>query len=63
MMPIFLTMIATPGAMLRKAARVLFRFVAVQFAGPLRYRPEAHYMRGPGPKWREKYLQDRPARW
>jgi hypothetical protein len=20
------------------------------------YRPEAHYMRGPGPKWREKHL-------
>ena len=22
---------------------------------PDRYRPEAHYMRGPGPKWREKH--------
>jgi len=21
---------------------------------PRRYRPEAHYMRGPGPKWRSK---------
>jgi hypothetical protein len=21
---------------------------------PSRYRPEAHYMRGPGPKWRAK---------
>ena len=21
------------------------------------YRPERHYMRGPGPKWREKYAQ------
>ncbi len=21
------------------------------------YRPEAHYMRGPGPKWREKHMQ------
>ena len=20
------------------------------------YRPEAHYMRGPGPKWREKHI-------
>ena len=20
-----------------------------------RYRPELHYMRGPGPRWREKY--------
>jgi hypothetical protein len=22
-----------------------------------RYRPEAHYMRGPGPKWRAKHTQ------
>ena len=22
-----------------------------------RYRPEAHYMRGPGPKWREKHAR------
>jgi hypothetical protein len=21
------------------------------------YRPEKHYMRGPGPKWREKHLE------
>jgi hypothetical protein len=26
------------------------------------YRPEQHYMRGPGPKWREKHLpQPQPA--
>ena len=25
------------------------------------YRPEAHYMRGPGPKWREKYVRNREA--
>ena len=23
------------------------------------YRPEAHYMRGPGPRWREKHAQAR----
>jgi hypothetical protein len=23
------------------------------------YRPELHYMRGPGPKWREKHSGDR----
>ena len=23
------------------------------------YRPELHYMRGPGPKWREKHASDR----
>ena len=26
------------------------------------YRPEAYYMRGPGPKWREKHAQDRGSR-
>ena len=26
---------------------------------PGKYRPEDHYMRGPGPKWREKHLLDR----
>jgi hypothetical protein len=25
------------------------------------YRPEAHYMRGPGPKWREKHRLDRAS--
>ena len=24
------------------------------------YRPELHYMRGPGPKWREKHAQEAP---
>jgi hypothetical protein len=27
-------------------------FTALIFGG---YQPEKHYMRGPGPKWREKY--------
>jgi hypothetical protein len=25
------------------------------------YRPERHYMRGPGPKWREKHGLSEPA--
>jgi hypothetical protein len=25
--------------------------------GTAKYRPEAHYMRGPGPKWRAKHGQ------
>jgi hypothetical protein len=25
------------------------------------YRPEAHYMRGPGPKWRAKHTVSSPA--
>jgi hypothetical protein len=27
---------------------------------PPAYRPEAHYMRGPGPKWREKHAGKHP---
>jgi hypothetical protein len=26
------------------------------------YRPERHYMRGPGPKWHEKHAQEDPIR-
>ncbi|HYS49964.1 MAG TPA: hypothetical protein VEM36_14430 [Xanthobacteraceae bacterium] len=26
------------------------------------YRPERHYMRGPGPKWREKHVEARRDR-
>jgi len=26
-----------------------------------RYHPEDHYMRGPGPKWREKHFPDRAS--
>jgi hypothetical protein len=26
-----------------------------------KYCPEDHYMRGPGPKWREKHLADRAS--
>jgi hypothetical protein len=25
------------------------------------YRPEAYYMRGPGPKWREKHARGNPT--
>jgi hypothetical protein len=47
-------------AMLASATRGLFvslatiaKLVAIY---PINaYRPEAHYMRGPGPKWRAKY--------
>jgi hypothetical protein len=27
--------------------------------GPKVYHPEAYYMRGPGPRWREKHAQGR----
>ncbi|MCL2713817.1 MAG: hypothetical protein FWD68_04275 [Alphaproteobacteria bacterium] len=29
---------------------------------PAPYRPELHYMRGPGPAWRAKYGMDAPFR-
>jgi len=32
------------------------------FWGRLIYRPELHYMRGPGPAWRAKYGIDAPFR-
>jgi hypothetical protein len=42
-----------------KAAHALAGFIRTTFEGPGRkYRPEEHYMRGPGPKWREKHMFD-----
>jgi hypothetical protein len=33
------------------------RFLGPSWDGPVRkYRPERYYMRGPGPKWREKHI-------
>jgi len=49
--------------LISRLRRVLGAVVA--FLGPSwdgsagRYHPEDHYMRGPGPKWREKHLGDR----
>jgi hypothetical protein len=45
---------------LTKTIRELQRSMA---AGGAAYRPDLHYMRGPGPKWHAKYghLAPRPA--
>jgi hypothetical protein len=44
---------------LRGAVVSLWKSLGQNFAGPVgKYRPEQHYMRGPGPKWREKHLFD-----
>jgi hypothetical protein len=44
---------------LRSAVGALLTFFGPSWDGPHRkYRPEAHYMRGPGPKWREKHVLD-----
>jgi hypothetical protein len=33
-----------------------WRWLITSLSDP--YRPEQHYMRGPGPKWREKHAPD-----
>ena len=43
---------------LRRAVSCLVTFLGPSWDGPVRkYRPERHYMRGPGPKWREKHFR------
>jgi len=45
---------------LRADIRMFFgRFFTTAFAP---YRPELHYMRGPGPAWRAKHGMDAPIR-
>ncbi len=42
-------------SLLRSAVSSLLTFLSPSWDGPVRkYHPERHYMRGPGPKWREK---------
>jgi hypothetical protein len=44
---------------LRRAASALVTFLGSSWDGPVRkYRPERYYMRGPGPKWREKHFRN-----
>ena len=48
------------GSSLRNAVWAVVTFLGSSWGGPARkYRPEDHYMRGPGPKWREKHFFDR----
>jgi hypothetical protein len=47
---------------LRNVVSSLVMFLSPPWEGPVRkYRPEDHYMRGPGPKWREKHFLDRAS--
>jgi hypothetical protein len=49
-------------SLLRSAVSTVAKFLGPSWDGPVRkYRPEAHYMRGPGPKWREKHFLDRTS--
>jgi hypothetical protein len=42
---------------LRSAISSVVTFLGPTWDGPVRkYHPEQHYMRGPGPKWREKHF-------
>ncbi|QWG20762.1 hypothetical protein KMZ68_06330 [Bradyrhizobium sediminis] len=47
---------------LRSAIRSVVTLLASSLDAPAgKYRPEDHYMRGPGPKWREKHILDRAS--
>ena len=49
-------------SLIRGGAGVARAFLRSCFGGPVgKYCPENHYMRGPGPKWREKHVLNRPA--
>ena len=39
----------------RRTLAAIWRTLTKDLSDP--YRPELHYMRGPGPKWREKHGQ------
>jgi len=45
-------------SLLGSAIGALVRFLGPWDGPARRYRPEDHYMRGPGPKWREKHFVD-----
>jgi hypothetical protein len=45
---------AVPGRVMGATAQRWRRLTASLFAP---YRPELHYMRGPGPKWRARYAR------
>jgi hypothetical protein len=49
-------------SLLRSVVSSVVTFLGPSWDGPVRkYRPEDHYMRGPGPKWREKHVLDRAS--
>ena len=62
-MPLLLFAASVLISFLRSAVSALLTFLGPSWDdGPRRrYRPEDHYMRGPGPKWREKHVLDRAS--
>ena len=58
----FSFIVSAVASLLRSAVSSLLTFLSSTWDGPAgRYRPEDHYMRGPGPKWREKHFLDRAS--
>ena len=54
--------VSTLACLLRSAGGALVTFFCLSWDGPRgKYRPQDHYMRGPGPKWREKHVLDRAS--
>jgi hypothetical protein len=46
-------------SLVRNAGTMMLALAFPSHYGPTaRYRPEDHYMRGPGPKWRAKHLAE-----
>jgi hypothetical protein len=43
----------------RRSIIAIWRTLTRDLSDP--YRPELHYMRGPGPKWREKHGEPAPT--
>ncbi|MCA6113565.1 hypothetical protein J6524_01290 [Bradyrhizobium sp. WSM 1738] len=41
--------------LLRRLAEIVMKWSRLLDVARNPYRPELHYMRGPGPKWRAKY--------
>jgi hypothetical protein len=50
-----------PRSLPRNAGLALLGFLLANEGACVRYRPEAHYMRDPGPKWRQKHGLDLSA--
>jgi len=54
----FITLITASNSLRQRWITVLAGFQNLFDAASDRYRPELHYMRGPGPKWRAKYNRE-----
>jgi hypothetical protein len=52
----FFTTTSELNLMLTKVGTAMLKILGASWGGHVtKYRPEDHYMRGPGPKWRQKH--------